>query len=168
MPTVDLSQLEGQARLPIDTVFPAALLDLGEDVETVGDVRVSGTAQLTGRDVVVRGVAETTVRLACRRCLEPVDVSVEAPLALLYREGVDPVDAEASEVYTLPASAREVDLLPAVREHVLLALPGFAVCRAECRGLCPVCGANQNETECDCTVMEEDERWAPLRRLQSD
>ena len=53
----------------------------------------------------------------------------------------------------------------AVRADVLLSLPIKWVCREECRGLCPKCGANLNQGDCGCTFREEDPRLAALRKL---
>ena len=169
MPKVDLGQLERRGRLPIDAELPPdPHLVEGTGVELPAPVQVTGEAQQSGHDVVVRGEARARVRLGCRRCLTPVEAEVEAPLTLVYREDVSPADAEAEEVYPLPPRATEVDLGPAIREHLLLALPRYALCQEACRGLCGVCGANLNETDCGCSTVEEDERWAPLKRLLSD
>ncbi|MEX0891463.1 MAG: DUF177 domain-containing protein [Gemmatimonadota bacterium] len=169
MLTVDLGRLERQGSVLIDAELPpdAALVE-GTGVELADPVRVEARAQYSGLDVVVRGRATGRVRLGCRRCLATVEAEVEAPLTLVYREDVEPAEAEAAEAYPLPARAHELDLGPAVREHLLLALPQYALCSEACRGLCPVCGTNLNEADCSCVVADEDERWAPLKRLLSD
>lgn len=169
MLTVDLTQLERRGRVRIDAELPpdrALVEDTG--AELVGPVRVAVEAQQTGSDVVVRGNVTGTVRLECRRCLAAVEAGIAASLTLVYRENMDPVEAEAAEVYALPARAHELDLEPALREHLLLAVPRYGLCSEACRGLCAVCGANLNETDCDCVAADQDERWAPLRRLLSD
>jgi uncharacterized protein len=52
-----------------------------------------------------------------------------------------------------------------LRENVLLNLPLQPLCRADCRGLCPHCGVNLNESSCGCQVQEDDPRLAPLQHL---
>ena len=94
--------------------------------------------------------------------------ALDEELTFLYRSGVRGVEAEAEEVYGLPERGLELDLGPAVREHVLLAVPQFVICDEACRGFCPRCGTNLNEASCDCVVEEEDPRWAALRRLRSE
>src|SRR5687768_8776748 len=84
--------------------------------------------QQAGQDVVVRGNIEGTVELACRRCLNPVQHEVDEELTFLYRPGLQDVEAEAEEVYALPAKGADLDLTAAVREHVLLAVPQFVIC----------------------------------------
>ncbi len=61
-----------------------------------------------------------------------------------------------------------VDLDELVREQILLALPTRTLCREECKGLCPECGANLNAGECDCAQKEIDPRWAALADLKKD
>jgi uncharacterized protein len=119
------------------------------------------------QDVVVLGRLEGEAEVACRRCLVDVRTPIDQEVTLLFREGVAPVDAEAEEIYPLPARAQELDLSGAVREHLLLAVPEYLACREACRGLCPHCGANLNETTCDCDTAEVDERWAALREMAS-
>ena len=59
-----------------------------------------------------------------------------------------------------------VDLTPQIREDILLALPQRALCRPECRGLCPACGENLNERKCHCRVAHEPLHWHALDQLK--
>ena len=63
---------------------------------------------------------------------------------------------------------RELDLRPAVRELWLLDVPGYALCREDCKGLCPTCGTNLNLAQCDCATEEVDPRFAALSNLLAD
>lgn len=163
---IDLHRLRREGRLALETevgsgdAFWQAL-----DVSPGGPLAVRVEAQQAGEDVVVRGRIGGEFDLSCRRCLEPVRVSVDEEIGLLFREGEQEPDGE---VLALPETGTELDLAGPIREQVLLAVPRFAICRDECRGLCPHCGTNLNEDECDCAVEETDERWAPLRRLKKD
>lgn len=166
---VDLGVLAQRHRIRIDAEVPAddPLWDplpwrFAEPVVLRLDV------QQAGPDVVVRGRVFGRVALSCRRCLKPVPFALDEELTFLYRSGVRGVEAEAEEVYALPERGLELDLGPAVREHVLLAVPQFVICDEACRGFCPRCGTNLNEASCDCVVEEEDPRWAALRRLRSE
>jgi uncharacterized protein len=166
---VDLGQLQGGARLRIDARVPATdPLWGGSPPDGLEVLEVRLEVQAAGGDVIVRGEIEGTVRAACRRCLEPVATSFREPVTLLFRPGLEGEAVDREEAYTLPTRAREIDLGPAVREHALLAVPEYLLCRAECAGLCPRCGADLNRGPCGCTSEEMDERWAALRRLRSD
>jgi uncharacterized protein len=54
-----------------------------------------------------------------------------------------------------------------LREQVLLAVPLKAICREDCKGLCPHCGKNLNLAQCSCEEPVEDLRWSGLRELRS-
>ena len=57
-----------------------------------------------------------------------------------------------------------VNLSDIVREQVLLAVPMKVICQPDCRGLCPVCGANRNVRQCDCSLQHEDSPFAILKK----
>jgi len=100
----------------------------------------------------------------CRRCLREVTVSVSEEMHLLFAEsGVDAADED--DVVPIPRGARELDLRPVVREEWLLAVPAFALCREDCQGLCPECGADRNTEACTCPPPS-DPRWDSLREMR--
>ncbi|HEX7051327.1 MAG TPA: DUF177 domain-containing protein [Longimicrobiales bacterium] len=166
---VDLGLLKRRGRITVDEDLPSDH-PLWEEtgIRPHGSLAVRLEAQSVGSDVWVRGRLDGRAVLECRRCLVEVVVPVGEPVSLLYRAGVEPAEAEREEVYALPARARELDLTAAIREHLLLAVPRFALCQEACRGLCARCGRNLNEGECECASAEMDERWAALKRLKED
>ncbi len=58
-----------------------------------------------------------------------------------------------------------IDLNDLLREQFYLALPMKPLCKNDCRGICPQCGANRNLTKCDCNPHIEDPRMAGLKTL---
>jgi uncharacterized protein len=166
---VDLGLLAQQHRIRIDAEVPADDALWSElPWRFTGPVSLKLEVQQAGSDVVVRGDVAGVAELSCRRCLAPVLYEVNEELIFVYRAGVAPVEAEAEEVYPLPQKGRDLDLTVAVREHVLLAVPEFVSCDETCRGFCPRCGTNLNESTCECRTEDEDPRWAALRRLRSE
>ncbi len=163
---VDLAELARKKRLQIDASLPADLALLaGADFRLVGPLEVHLEVQEAMHDVVALGDMRGAAEVDCRRCLVPVRTPIDQQLTLLYRQGVSGVEAEAEEMYTLPERATQLDLSGAIREHLLLAVPEFVECRDACRGLCPRCGVNWNETTCSCEASQTDERWAALKQL---
>ena len=162
---VDLGRLEREGRVRLrEEIGPddAIWSDLG--FRFTEPVRLELEAQQVLRDVLVQGTVKSVVAHECRRCLEPVAVPLAEELSMFFQAGVPEEQAEAEEVYALPERG-DLDLAPAVREQVALAVPQFALCRDDCRGLCPKCGRNLNEGDCDCVTEEVDDRWAALRRI---
>jgi uncharacterized protein len=145
------------------------LLDALDPVWEASDTRPEAPgAHVTGRlSVAGHGRFYFTGRFAgsalssCRRCLIEVVVPVAEEIQLLFAEsGMD--EAEEDDVVPLPPGARTLDLRPAVREEWLLAVPGFALCREDCLGLCVTCGADRNTGACQC-APSIDPRWEELR-----
>ena len=89
----------------------------------------------------------------------------EVPFSFIMEARLEP-DAADEGVYPLRPEGEVVDLRPMIREELLLVVPEFPVCREDCRGLCPRCGTNLNESECDCRSAEADPRWEALRKLR--
>ena len=158
----------GEARLK-EQVPPDHAMWEGTGVELAAPLDVDLTANGVGEGVLVRGTLATTVRTACRRCLEPVEQEVREHVDLLFAppaEGEDEVDD--GEVYPLPARGDDLDLTDAVREQVLLQVPQFTLCREECRGLCPTCGADLNAAACECVPEQAASPWDALKDVKFD
>ena len=122
-------------------------------------------------DIRLVGKLDTNMQVGCARCLEPVRYAVNRAFDLLYRPlGAD---RQAEEVSITEADTEigyyegEGLLLEDVlREQVLLASPVKLVCREDCKGLCPQCGANLNQETCNCRQLS-DPRWAALSELRN-
>lgn len=124
----------------------------GDDRPAGAGVRVTGRLSVAGPGrFYFSGSLEGTVLRECRRCLGEVTAAVAAEAHVLF---ADPAHVDDDDPDVLPlAQGRhgpEVDLRPAVRQEWLLEIPAFAVCRPECKGLCPTCGANLNQGTCTC------------------
>ena len=107
------------------------------------------------------GRIEGKVEGSCRRCLSAVRAPVSEEVHLIFSEAGD--EGDDPDVFALSPDAPEVDLRPAIREQWLLAAPTFALCRDDCKGLCPRCGADLNEGPCDCPP-DTDSRWEALKK----
>jgi uncharacterized protein len=147
--------LRGPARTtaelaPEDPTFVGLGLDL------VGPVRVQGQLQATGDgEFLWRGDLHGTVRGECRRCLavvvDPVDVAVDAAVF-----SSDPEAADDPDFYPLSERAAAVDVGAVVREEFALAAQAhLLLCRDDCAGLCPKCGADLNAGPCACRMPAE-------------
>jgi len=157
----------------MDSVEEAATLDLVADgVEFLDDVDVLVTLTRMGEDVLAQGTAVTRVRQNCSRCLEPVDTeiagdfqSLYVPTTGSYGKRMDRKDFEWSDQRVIFYTSDTIDLSDDIRNCLLFELPKKPLCRKDCAGLCPGCGANLNETTCTCEVPAEDDPWAALRAI---
>lgn len=162
----------GKVRLS-ETFAPGAIEFFDPQLRQAAPLVFSGVAELSQATLEIRlsGHLSTSMEVACDRCLEPVSFPLEADFSLLYW----PVSAgPAQPELAIAGEETEVgfyegeglDLRDVLREQVLLLLPMQRVCRADCQGICPVCGRNRNEAACDCRQEMADDRWAGLRNLQ--
>lgn len=110
------------------------------------------------------GRVRTQVQAQCRRCLVPLTLDIDDTVGLLFTEDED-IDDPAAVI--IPPRAAEIDLGDLIREALILATPEFPVCREDCRGLCPRCGADLNQGACGCRP-ETDSRWGALEALRND
>jgi uncharacterized protein len=163
MLTFDRSSLETKAARVDGKLASDDPVWLEGDPRPVDGVIVTGRLSSAGEErFYFSGHMSGEVEEECRRCLTPTHARVDEDLHLLF---ADPTDEESdeSDVYLLEPRATTVDLRPALREQWLLAVPGFALCREDCKGLCPRCGADLNLGPCGCTPVI-DPRWSALRR----
>ncbi|MBN2556809.1 MAG: DUF177 domain-containing protein [Anaerolineales bacterium] len=125
-----------------------------------GEIRLTRTNQ----GVYANGHLQAYHDLECVRCLN------------IYSHTFD---VNLNELFTLPAAASDdpllhipetgiLDLQPILREHFLVSVPMQPLCRPNCKGLCPVCGANTNDVECHHTENDIDPRLAVLQSLLED
>jgi uncharacterized protein len=169
MLTIPLARLEREGTLEIQAAIPPDDPSWdGTELRFSTPLSISGQAQwLTSGEVLVRVSLRGQLALECRRCLDPVEVPVEEELSLLFVSAGD-VGEETEDVRLLPPGAMDLDLGEAIREEVILTQWPYALCRPDCRGLCPRCGANLNEENCQCSTEELDPRWDALRALREE
>lgn len=131
-----------------DPTFEGLNLALAEPVAVRGELqRVSGG----GEDYLWRGEIHSVLSGECRRCLtavqQPIDVTVDAAVF-----SSDPDAADDPGYYRLAPRATHIDLSQVVREELVLGtvdIP-FVLCKEDCAGLCPKCGADLNAGPCPC------------------
>ena len=113
--------------------------------------------------ITADGTVATAWQGECRRCGGPVGGRVVARVS----ERFAPAGGTERDEEAYPLSGDELDLEPLARDAVLLELPLAPLCREDCAGLCPTCGANRNTESCDC-APPTDVRWAVLDALRDE
>lgn len=132
---------------------PAELLELGTDptVQAGGPITYRFMAEVVSGRLIVKGSLELPLRLTCVRCAEIFSTTLR--------------DSSFLRAYEIPEGVETVDVTPDIREDILLDLPSFPVCSADCKGLCPICGTNLNRGHCACRSTKKDDRWGALDGL---
>ena len=146
---VDIRELQ---RGPVETAGTIAVADPlfeGLDLSLAEPLVVSGRLEATGRgDYYWRGRFAGSANATCRRCLREFVVPVEASVDALFSS--DPDLQDDPSVYPLSEPLVQVDVTEAVREELGLTMSGYPLCREDCAGLCPKCGADLNQGPCGC------------------
>ncbi|MBI3050038.1 MAG: DUF177 domain-containing protein [Acidobacteria bacterium] len=119
------------------------------------------------------GTVNAEIELSCSRCLDAYRITVDAPFDLRYLPAsamaTEPEREVADEDFDTSYYREDrIDLNELLREQFYLALPMKPLCRDDCRGLCPHCGANLNTAACACPSTWEDSRLAALKALKFD
>ncbi len=138
-----------------------------EGVKFPSPIEVDVTAILTGDEIICQGEAYTEVEIECSRCLEIFDLLVKAHLQFVVQmlDTTKELTSDNEDFEVIPKTQTSLDISQRVREGILLALPLKPLCSEDCKGLCPMCGINLNESECDCLPDKTDERWDALKKL---
>ena len=138
-------ELGGERYLPVPEQLPAELAITKASTGTVFDLRFD--ARLHG---------------PCYRCLG--DAVLEVPIAAREYQATNPDGSE--ELRTPYLQDDRLDLSGWARDAIALALPDKILCRADCAGLCPVCGRNLNDEPHEHETEATDSRWAALESLR--
>jgi len=139
-----------------DFEFP--LLEVADDLDLAnfrGVARLTHTAQ----GVYLHGQFSGERQLDCVRCLTEINQRIKSRLEQLYEFPPNPL-AE----FTVEESGF-LDLAPALREDLWLAMPQYPLCRPDCRGLCPNCGQNWNDGSCNCANDNINPQLEVLKKL---
>jgi len=123
------------------------------------EVEIDLTCESLGDGIVVRGFVGASFHGECRRCLKPIVGRIDADVNELYQVTVTDPDA-------FPIEGDQIDLVPMVRETILLELPDGPLCTVDCAGLCATCGKDLNDGECSCPREVVDPRWSVLDALR--
>jgi uncharacterized protein len=156
----------------LEFVEAPASLDLGGlSAEFTSDIPVSLRIHRRENEIVILGTVTGTVSEECSRCLEAVErkFSVEFEVfcdKIGARGGERQGEEKGSETFVVLHDGKTLELGPCVREAVVLSLPIKPLCSEDCKGLCPVCGTNLNDSSCECDRSSVDPRWSVLEKLK--
>jgi len=153
---VDLKDLE--QKVSLTGTFEPGVIDFdSESARQAGPLEWSATAERVGEEIRITGNLTVPMELSCSRCLELAQSNIAKSFDLFFRQREEELfdeddDIELSEEDTRTAffTGTQLAIGDVLREQVLLALPMKALCKVDCKGLCPVCGANRNQTACTC------------------
>ena len=169
---INLVDIPSEGQTIEEQVLPSEIVLPSDDGKIIGPLNCTGQVFLPDdRMAHFQGTVAGRVARECVRCLTifeedlcldcDADFSQSTPSAPSpdssrkmkkgSRRHIPPIDeAREQDVDTYPIIESQIDLLPALRENLILAAPPHPLCQENCAGLCQVCGANLNEGVCQC------------------
>ena len=109
----------------------------------------------------LKGTIKTIYSTACARCLKPLEILLTAEVDTVLSD--DPDAEEEDDLFVLTGDS--VDPADVMVPALILQVQMTYLCREDCKGICPHCGADRNEVDCDCEKKQIDPRFAALRAL---
>ncbi len=139
------------------TDFMGSTLDFQKPLFVEGSVlNIGGTLEISAR---ITGSYVTE----CFRCTKPVEQGFSADLLESVDNSFSDIDGECIAV-----QGNVIDISGSIEACIFGNIPLQILCSEECRGLCPICGINLNEKECNCDATVYDPRFAIFRNLSEE
>lgn len=169
---IDISQIPDEG-LILEREDNPSLYEFKEKGFSVAD-RVSLRCRImkTPKGAFVEGHVSTVLKLDCGRCLLSFSKKIRSKISANFSPNPEEV-SECHEVELSPEDLdtyyyedNKIDLRGPVRDCVVLSIPIKLLCKSDCKGLCPVCGGNLNNYQCDCEIEKDiDPRLSVLKNL---
>ena len=158
---VDLKDLVHEKVSFQDSFEPGVVEFAADNIRQIGPLDWSASAERVGGEVRINGSLRTNVETMCSRCLEPARSELTKAFDLFFRQRDehmfdedDEIELDEEDTKTAFFTGTQLAMGDILREQVLLALPMKALCKVDCKGLCPTCGTNLNSGSCNCPKEE--------------
>lgn len=157
---IDVSKIQSAKNGTFSFTFsfqPNATVVLNTPYQVAGEAEVNGSLILEADAVILKSTMRVPMHYVCDRC----GGAFEENLFIETNEKI--VQGESEDFYTYEGSS--ISLIPILENEIMLHLPTHVLCRPDCKGLCKICGANLNETTCQCaqTQVGENNPFAALK-----
>ena len=133
--------------------FPSPMKVEGEITNTAGYMRMSLTMSVD-------------YQTECARCLKPVvgTFSLDLEKTVVTNDMLGAGDEDDRDDYAIVENGF-LDMDEPLLEQIEMEFPVRFLCKEDCKGLCPKCGCDLNEKQCECNHKEIDPRLEPLKKL---
>lgn len=139
----------------------------GMDLHVSGGIHYNLLLTNTGEGILLTGTAGCTATTPCARCLEPTSLDVEGEVEGYYlMEEAPAVDGYEDDEFEVMQPDGTFDIAPAIVAALVHATPFVVLCKEDCAGLCPQCGANLNEGPCACDATDDVDPLNPFAVLK--
>ena len=149
-------------------VFETDVKELGIDEKFVGNVLLNCEMDKSSTQIVLNCKLKIAAKQVCDRCTAESQELVETDFKGIFflTSNRDSADEDESGIHYLTSNDDKIDLSGDTVENALLTIPMKVVCKADCKGLCPICGVNKNDKECNCVIETSNPVWDKLLKLK--
>lgn len=139
----------------------------GMDLQTPDGIQYQLQLTNTGEGIVLSGEASCVATAPCARCLAPTSIEVSGAVEGYYLlEATDDVDGYEDDEFEVIDADGNFDIAPPIVAALVYATPYVVLCKEDCAGLCPRCGADLNEGPCPCDAQDEVDPLSPFAVLK--
>ncbi len=128
-------------------------------------LKVEGTISNNDTTIILDADVHTEFITECARCMEDAAANMDFHIEESFIRDDDEENAD-EDVRTYSGHSLEIDAI--IAENFLMNVETGYLCRPDCKGLCPNCGKNLNEGECNCADSQIDPRWAGLLDIMNN
>ncbi|MDH7604042.1 MAG: DUF177 domain-containing protein [Melioribacter sp.] len=146
--------------------FVEPVESLGLEESFFGNVVVNCRMDKSAHQIVIDFDVEANSHLICDRCNSQYDAKLINHFQLSYLFVKDAARLEEYDVKYLSPDEDKINIDQDVFDYVELSIPMKKLCREDCKGLCPKCGTNLNESQCNCNLDINNDIWEPLKKLK--
>ena len=142
-------------------VQPGELNLSSQDLPIIGKIAIEGNIENAGDVLLMKAHLQAKVKRVCSRCLKEFEAQTEAQVEERYF----PAETDELPEDALTYKFDVVDITEPLRGGLIVNEPVQPLCKADCKGLCPICGADRNVVDCHCDTRIIDPRLQKLAEL---
>ncbi len=120
-----------------EQISPDALGLAEGDIRLKDALKVRAQVSRVSDEIFVDLQLDGDLVMTCSRCLEEIQL---------------PLHKQTQHEYSFDKTQLVIDLIPDIRDDLILDFPIQPLCSQECKGLCPQCGADRNKKNCTCSM----------------
>lgn len=165
---IDLRPLDLESGAAVDVTVPLTPIVLrlgGQDYRVAGAETAALNVSRSSTGLYLRLRVAGTLEGPCWRCLADAAAPITVDAREFVGEGRDPDAPFDEDLDSAYVEDDRVDVALWARDAFAEAVPPRILCREDCAGLCPSCGADRNTTTCSCAPAQGDPRWDALRDI---
>lgn len=142
--------------------FEEKIEDIGLGEPYFGNIKTKIQLNKLHDQIITYVSSEINASFECDRCTAKFERLIQSNYEMIYLMNEEPVDTDDIHITYISRNTDILDFDNDVREFAILAIPMKKLCKEDCKGLCPRCGANLNYEQCSCPKEEIDPRWEKL------